>query len=223
MFRIRQARRRLLRRYEVVLTPPDADRPWRPAHTVGRLRLRWRLHREGFDPDDVVTILDHARGARGTWLHIHAGRTPRTGPREERRVQPSEYARLRGATVVLREQDGQLAGDLLVRAATPQGEEETFSLGPRGVGPIDDFAGKDLWDLEYHFLTWFREHVHDLREHRYLLAEPDDLDALHVDYDIAPEVAAVLDDTTPRVRPWADEPLPPRTGDRPLSITWVDE
>jgi hypothetical protein len=75
----------LVRRYDVDVSPPDADEPWRPDAPVTALAVRRRLLAEGFYQRDVADLLLEAdelwrSGERERWVE-HAGVRPhRTAP-----------------------------------------------------------------------------------------------------------------------------------------------
>jgi len=74
----------LIRFYEVELTPPDADQPWRPGKPVSALALKRRLFAEGFYQRDVADLLLEADERRNhadseQWVE-HSGVRP-TPPR----------------------------------------------------------------------------------------------------------------------------------------------
>ncbi len=47
----------LMRFYQVELTPPDADRPWRTSRALPAVTVKRRLFREGFYQRDVADLL----------------------------------------------------------------------------------------------------------------------------------------------------------------------
>jgi hypothetical protein len=82
MIRLRRARGLLplIRYYEVELSPPDADDPWRPAKPVTAFALKRRLFASGFYQRDVADLLleaDQLRTSGDTecWVE-HAGVRP---------------------------------------------------------------------------------------------------------------------------------------------------
>ena len=77
MIRLRRAKGPipLIRFYEVELTPPDADRPWRTNRPVPSFAVKRRLFSEGFYERDVWDLLAEANQRRGHWVE-HAGVRP---------------------------------------------------------------------------------------------------------------------------------------------------
>jgi len=70
----------LLRFYEVELTPPDSEAPWRPEKPVTALAVKRRLFAEGFHQRDVADLVLETdelwkRGEREQWVE-HAGVRP---------------------------------------------------------------------------------------------------------------------------------------------------
>jgi len=69
-----------MRFYELELTPPDADAPWRTTRATPALMVRRRLFGEGFYQRDVADLLLEAdevwnAGQRGEWIE-HSGVRP---------------------------------------------------------------------------------------------------------------------------------------------------
>jgi hypothetical protein len=82
VIRLRRTRRSipLIRFYELELSPPDAEVPWRPGKPVSGLGVRRRLYAEGYYQRDVADMLLEAdqlwdSGNRDGWVE-HSGVRP---------------------------------------------------------------------------------------------------------------------------------------------------
>ena len=82
MIRLRRASGPLpaIRYYEVELSPPDADEPWRPKKPVSGFGLKRRLFANGFHQRDVADLMleadqFRASGETERWVE-HVGVRP---------------------------------------------------------------------------------------------------------------------------------------------------